>query len=127
MLGLCRRAQQAYRFESVVRFLIDNQLPRCLALFLVEKGHEATHVLDIGLGHLTPDIDIWEYAANSGYVIVTKDDDFIELSLFDTRPVPVVLVCLGNCRNALLLASFAKALDTLCQQIESGETLIELW
>ena len=42
-----------------MRFLIDNQLPRCLASFLIGKGHEAVHVLDVGLGHLTPDIHIW--------------------------------------------------------------------
>jgi predicted nuclease of predicted toxin-antitoxin system len=110
-----------------VRFLIDNQLPRCLASFLIKKGHDATHVLDIELGHLTPDIQIWEYAASSGHVVITKDDDFIELALLDPRPVSVVIVCLGNCRNSLLIAVFEKALDTLCQQIESGETLIELW
>jgi predicted nuclease of predicted toxin-antitoxin system len=68
-----------------------------------------------------------DYAAGSGYAVVTKDDDFIELALLDPRPVSVVLVCLGNCRNSVLLAAFEKALDTLCQQIESGETLIELW
>ena len=110
-----------------MRFLIDNQLPRCLASFLVGNGHEAIHVLDVGLGRLTPDIDIWNFAANSGYVVVTKDDDFVKLVLLDPRPVPVVLVCLGNCKNAMLLAAFEKALDMLCQQIDSGETLIELW
>ena len=110
-----------------MRFLVDNQLPRSLARFLAGKGHEATHVLDLDLGHLTPDGKIWEYASSHSYVVVTKDADFIELALLDLRPVPVVLVCLGNCRNAALLAAFEKALDLLCQQLESGETLIELW
>ena len=110
-----------------MKFLIDNQLPRRLAGLLTQRGHEAVHVLDVGLGHLTPDFNIWEYASNSGYAVVTKDDDFAELALLNPRPVPVVLVCLGNCRNAVLFTAFEKALDTLCQQIESGETLIELW
>ena len=127
MPGLCGRPQQALRFKSFVKFLVDNQLPRCLARFLVEKGHEAVHVLDAGLGHLTPDIKIWEYAASNGYVVVTKDDDFVELALLDAQPVSVVLVCLGNSRNAVLLAAFDKALAALCQEIESGETLVELW
>jgi len=110
-----------------VRFLIDNQLPRKLARFLAGKGHEATHVLDLDLGHLTPDAKIWEYAASHSCVVVTKDADFVDLALLDLRPVPVVLVCLGNCRNAVLLAAFEKAFDSLCRELESGETLIEVW
>jgi predicted nuclease of predicted toxin-antitoxin system len=110
-----------------VRFLIDNQLPRALARFLKEKGHEAVHVLDLDLGHLTPDSKIWEYAAAHAYIMVTKDSDFVDLALLDSRPVQVVLVCLGNCRNMVLLAAFEKVLDSLGQQLESGETLIEIW
>jgi predicted nuclease of predicted toxin-antitoxin system len=110
-----------------VRFVVDNQLPRRLAAFLNGKGHEAVHVLEIGLGHLTPDIRIWEYATTNACIVVTRDEDFVELALLDPQPVPVVLVCLGNCRNAVLLSAFEKGWDALCEQLESGETLIELW
>jgi len=56
----------------VTRFLIDNQLPASLALWLRAQGHEAEHVLALGMGQ-TADALIWQHAARTGAVIVTKD------------------------------------------------------
>lgn len=92
-----------------MKFLIDNRLPRRLAGSLVERGHDAVHVLDVGLGG-AEDRELWERAAREGRVIVSEDEDFVELALLDPRPVPVVHVCLGNCRNPALLAASSRAL-----------------
>ncbi len=44
-----------------MRFLIDAQLPPALARMLVELGHHAEHVYDIGPGDM-PDRELWRYA-----------------------------------------------------------------
>ena len=44
-----------------------------------------------------PDTDVWQQAKNLGYVIVTKDKDFGNLSLVWGAPPKVILLQLGNC------------------------------
>jgi predicted nuclease of predicted toxin-antitoxin system len=60
-----------------MRFLIDAQLPPALALWLAAKGHEATHVGDLGM-QAASDAKIWQYALVSSSVILTKDEDFAQ-------------------------------------------------
>jgi predicted nuclease of predicted toxin-antitoxin system len=54
-----------------VKFLVDNQLPRALAILLENLGHHAADVLDIELSQVG-DLAIWAY----GYTIISKDADF---------------------------------------------------
>jgi len=60
-----------------VRFLVDNQLPAALAVWLRAQGHEAEHVLHVQLAQ-AKDSPIWHYADGVNAVIVTKDEDFAE-------------------------------------------------
>ena len=62
-----------------MRFLVDNQLPAALAVLLREQGHEAEHVLDLGLAQ-GKDNPIWQHAITRQAVIITKDEDFAEWS-----------------------------------------------
>lgn len=58
-----------------MRFLVDVQLPPALARWLVERGHQAGHVADLGIAGASDRV-VWERAAITGAVIVTKDEDF---------------------------------------------------
>ena len=58
-----------------MRFLVDAQLPPALARFLASLGEEAIHVLDAGLLE-ADDGEIWSFALENDWVIITKDDDF---------------------------------------------------
>jgi predicted nuclease of predicted toxin-antitoxin system len=109
-----------------VRFLIDNQLPRALARLLTDLGHQAVHVLDIGLAQ-TDDRAIWIYAAQNDCVIVSKDSDFANLALLDPHRVRFVWVRIRNCRKVALLQAFKDALATIEQQLDAGENFIELY
>ena len=42
------------------------------------------------------DIDIWEYAKNNGFTIVTKDIDFYELGLVKGYPPKIIWLRCGN-------------------------------
>ena len=61
-----------------MRFLVDDQLPAALARWLAANGHEAAHVMDIGLTGATDRV-IWEEVRRTAAVIVTKDEDFLNL------------------------------------------------
>ncbi|MDX6574495.1 MAG: hypothetical protein QOE96_448 [Blastocatellia bacterium] len=58
-------------------FLIDAQLPPALASWLIQQGHTAQHVDDLGLRN-ADDIVIWNHALESGAIVITKDEDFAE-------------------------------------------------
>jgi predicted nuclease of predicted toxin-antitoxin system len=108
-----------------VTFLVDNQLPQALVRFLISHGHKAEHVLDLGMDE-ADDQAIWDYAGKNACAIVTKDEDFISLSLQTGAKNQVVWVRLGNCRTPALLAAFETALPKLIQALQQGDRVVEL-
>jgi predicted nuclease of predicted toxin-antitoxin system len=108
-----------------VRFLVDAQLPPALARLLTQHGHVAEHVHDVGLG-AAPDEDVSRYAVAHQAALVTKDQDFADLSLLVGSAPAVVWVRLGNTSRRALLARFAPSIDQIVAMIEAGDTLVEL-
>ncbi len=107
-----------------MRFLVDAQLPPALARWIAANGHDAQHVNDIGLGAAN-DPHIWNEAAKTSSVLVTKDDDFVQLSRAGTGPA-LVWVTAGNTSKQVLLDRMAKAFPEIVAALESGERLVEL-
>ena len=46
--------------------------------------------------HQSDDIDIWKYAKDNGFTIVTKDIDFYELGLVKGYPPKIIWLRCGN-------------------------------
>lgn len=107
------------------RFLVDAQLPPSLAEWLTLRGHESTHVTQIGLGTAS-DTSIWQHALRSDAVLVTKDDDFFQRSTLTATAPTIVWVRLGNCRNSALINAFETALPAIETAIAAGDRIIEL-
>lgn len=63
-----------------MRFLVDAQLPRRAAGWLVNAGCDAIHTLDLPDGNRTTDQQVIDLADRGGRAVVTKDADFVELS-----------------------------------------------
>jgi predicted nuclease of predicted toxin-antitoxin system len=53
-------------------------------------------VREVGLEAAT-DEDVWHFAAAGGFVLVSKDADFRQLSFLRGHPPKVIWVRLGNC------------------------------
>lgn len=87
-----------------MKFLIDNQLPAKLAQWIIAQGYDSAHLQDIGLAD-APDIESLEFAAANRYVLVSKDEDFLHLSLTRRGRPQLVWVRLGNCRTKHLLSA----------------------
>lgn len=107
-----------------MKFLVDNQLPAALARWLASHGHEALHVLELGLGQ-AEDQKVAEHAAETGAVLVAKDADFPERSVFQDTP-QIVWVRLGNCRNEALIRAFSRVLAQLVAELSAGSRVVEL-
>jgi predicted nuclease of predicted toxin-antitoxin system len=56
----------------------------------------SAHVRECGLlGQ--PDEDVWAYARNNGFTLVSKDSDFQQRSLLYGHPPKLVWLRIGNC------------------------------
>lgn len=63
-------------------------------MFSVEYP-ESRHVTEVGLDTAT-DAEIWSYAGEHGFVIVSKDSDFRQLAFLHGPPPKAIWVRLGN-------------------------------
>lgn len=63
-----------------MKFLIDENLSDKLVKHLDPTFPGTTHVKALQLTS-QPDNEIWELAKREGYIILTQDDDFVELSV----------------------------------------------
>lgn len=102
-----------------MKFLVDAQLPRRLISCLQEAGHEAIHTLDLPLGNRTPDALINELANQDGYIVVTKDADFVNSFILHRKPRKLLLISTGNIRNAALEALLLAHLETLAANFDT--------
>jgi predicted nuclease of predicted toxin-antitoxin system len=83
-----------------MKFLIDAQLPRALAVSLLRVGIEAIHTLDLPDGNRTKDRDINDLSIKQQYIVVTKDTDFVESFVLYGKPWKLLLVATGNIGNS---------------------------
>ena len=108
-----------------MKFLIDAQLPPSLEAWFRTKGHEAEHVASVSRLE-APDTEIWELAVSGGYVIVTKDRDFVEWARSRKPRARILWVRLGNMRRDVLLARLELAWSELENVLASDVTVIEV-
>ena len=98
-----------------MKLLFDQNLSPLLASRLSDVFAESVHVQDVGLGQ-ADDADVWKYAGDNGYAIVSKDSDFHERSVYLGAPPKVVWIRRGNCSTdaiELLLRGQAEAVKNL--------------
>jgi predicted nuclease of predicted toxin-antitoxin system len=108
-----------------VKFLVDHQLPPALAGFFREHGHESQCLGEIGMDS-SSDLEIYEYGAAHGCVIVTKDEDFLYLSRRFGSGAGLLWVRLGNCRTKVLLAAFDQQWSEIVRCFEAGDRIVEI-
>jgi len=92
-----------------MRLLLDENLSHKLVPRLSSRFPGTVHVEEVGLRG-RPDDVIWEYAAETGLILVSKDDDFRQLSFLRGHPPKVVWLVVGNAGTAaiaeLLIGSY---------------------
>ncbi len=82
-----------------MKLLFDENLSFRLVGDLADRFPDSSHVDLLGLRG-QDDLTVWRHAAEHGYVLVSKDDDFRQLSLLHGAPPKVVLCAIGNAGNA---------------------------
>ena len=86
-----------------MRFLIDENLSPKLVALLQSAFPGSTHVEALGLrGRL--DSEVWTAAREGGFAILTKDDDFVGMSVLFGAPPKVVHLRAGNVETSAVVA-----------------------
>ena len=76
--------------------LFDQNISPRLVDRLADIYPNSMHVDRLGLASV-PDREVWDYAGQHNYLIVTKDADFSELSILLGFPPKVIWIRRGNC------------------------------
>ena len=79
-----------------MKLLLDQNLSPRLVKQLEDLYPGSAHVQDVELDH-SQDEDVWSFAREGGFMIVTKDVDFSERSLVQGFPPKIVWIRRGNC------------------------------
>jgi len=98
-----------------MKFVVDAQLPERVARWLQAPGHEAIHTKDLPDGNRTPDSTINELSLREHYVVVTKDEDFVDTFLLRHEPYKLLLIATGNITNDDLERLFQHNLESIIQ------------
>lgn len=102
-----------------MRFLVDAQLPRRIALRFREHGHDALHTLDLPEQNRTSDAAILELAMREDRVVVTKDADFVNSFVLSRQPEKLLLISTGNVSNRDLDAILLRNLSEIVAAFET--------
>ena len=108
-----------------MNFLVDNQLPEVICRFLSAHGHRSNHVVDLGLDEAS-DIEIWNYAANGNWIVVSKDEDFLHLANRPGDTGKLLWVRIGNCRKQTLLRAFDRELPNIVRAFDEALRIVEI-
>jgi len=79
-----------------LKLLFDENLSPRLARRLADLYPDSSHVEDCGLLSASDD-EVWDFARENGFVIVSKDSDFSERSVLRGSPPKVIWLRIGNC------------------------------
>lgn len=106
-------------------FLVDAQLPQGLATRLTAASHQAVHVFDV----LTPDASDIEIALEANRrkaIVISKDEDFVDLSIRGVLLGPLLWVRCGNMTTSRLWRVIEPLLPTAEKSFAAGERIVEI-
>lgn len=109
-----------------MRLLFDNNLSPKLAAQLPSLYPDTNHVALVGLERAS-DLEVWKYAQENGYCLVSKDSDFNELLVSKGFPPKLIWIRLGNCTTAEIASLLQTHHETIMEFMrDESAGLLEL-
>lgn len=110
-----------------MKLLLDENLSRRLVPFLHTDYPGSNQVALLGLEKAS-DLEIWQYAKDHDYVIVTKDSDYHELSILYGAPPSIVWLKTGNQSKAATLNALITSRNAIEKAFaEEGKACVEIY
>jgi predicted nuclease of predicted toxin-antitoxin system len=91
-----------------VRLLLEENLSPRLVEVLSRAFPGSRHVEHLGL-RARPDREIWEHAAREEFALVSKDNDFRQLSFLHGAPPKVVWLSVGDASTEAIAKLLSKS------------------
>lgn len=91
-----------------MKLLLDANVSWRLAARLKSHFEKCLHVDYTGLNIPAQDIEIWNYALNNNLIIITNDEDFLNLVNLKGFPPKIILLKTGNQSNSYIEALLIK-------------------
>ena len=108
-----------------MRLLFDENLSPRLCAGLAGTFPGSASVLTCGLQGET-DSEIWRYATENGFIVVSKDSDFVERAIVTGSGPKVIWIRLGNCTTTSVQIVLQNSLSRLEEFSLSDDLVIEL-
>lgn len=93
---------------------------------MAREGYEMAHVAELEMKGAA-DPDIWQYAQSHGYVVVSKDEDFMRYRRDADGNPRFIWVRTGNCKNRELIETLMNHLPAVIKLLESGSAMVEIF
>lgn len=108
-----------------MKLLFDEHISFRTVRSLLDIFPDSKHLKFFRMEEAT-DMQIWKFAASEGFAIVTKDDDFRQLSLTHGHPPKVIWLKAGNLKSRDLRGLFKEKSDVINEFVaaEEGSLLI---
>ena len=105
---------------------IDAQLPPGMCGWLAsDYSLTATHLRDTPWA-VAPDHTIFQSLRSAGNVIVSKDEDFVDLVTRLDPPPQLLWVRLGNVTNRALRLAMSQSLERAIELLRAGVAVVEI-
>lgn len=105
----------------MIKLLFDANLSYRLVKKLTDNFKDCIHVSKTGLSIPALDIEIWDWAKNNNYIIVTNDEDFENISQLHGFPPKVILIRTGNQSSDYIAGLLQDNMDTISDFIDNKD------
>ncbi len=106
-----------------MKLLIDQNLSHRIAKLLEDYFPEIVHIKEIAL-EKAKDEEVWRYARENGFSIVTKDSNFNDLAVVRGFPPKIIWIQKGNCSTDDIISLLKKNHKEIIEFIEDKENSI---
>lgn len=96
------------------RLLLDENLSEKLLAPIISLFPGSTHIRTLGQQGAS-DGAVWAIARDGGFMLVTRDEDFVGMSVLRGAPPKVVWLNVGNARNSAIAALLRTRADEIEQ------------
>lgn len=108
-----------------MKLLLDQNLSRRILKQLQPHYPDSSQVALLKMDK-SDDIEIWEYARKNGFIIVTKDSDFQELSVLKGEPPKVIWLKCGN-KSKQYIADLLIQNKTRIEELIQEHSVLEIY
>ncbi|MBP3193056.1 DUF5615 family PIN-like protein [Natronogracilivirga saccharolytica] len=110
-----------------MKLFIDAQISPAIAAWINRTYDDikAVSARSVDL-QFAKDAEIYTYAKQNGYVILSKDDDFLNQLEKHGSPPALIWITSGNTSNARMREILTSSLPKVKSLIEKGEPIVEI-